>query len=82
MNSDTGEIKNFKPFEQLKPPWIPCGQPNPDCKTCGGKGSVLVDLTKDLNFGNRADRRKIPKGYTRKYLPCPDCAGKKMEAKE
>ena len=79
MNTDTGEIKYFKADENLKPPWIPCGQPNPDCKACGGKGTVLVDLTKDLNYGNRAFRRKIPKGQTHKYLPCPECSGKKAE---
>jgi hypothetical protein len=83
MNQDTGEIKRFTIEElkkdalspvQFRPPWIEINEPNPKCETCKGKGTIEVDLTKDLNYGNRADRRKIPKGYTHKWIPCPDCA--------
>jgi hypothetical protein len=78
MNSDTGEIKYFKANEIIKPPWIPCGQPNPDCQACGGKGSILYDVSKTL-YANRAERRRAMKAGlpTHKYLPCPECAGKK-----
>ena len=46
------------------------------CPKCGGKGTVLVDIT-GTYFANRADRRK--QGYyhgkkLEKYLPCPDCS--------
>lgn len=84
MNSDTGEIKPLGLLKKKglidtltgvpKPPWVPCGDPDPKCKRCGGKGSVLVDLTKDLNYGNRAERRRLPRGQQAKYVPCPDCA--------
>lgn len=76
MNSDTGEIKYFKPDEIMKPPWVPCGKPNPDCKACGGTGSILYDIAKD--YGNRAERRRAAKSGLpmHKYFPCPECAGK------
>ena len=45
------------------------------CPKCGGKGMVLVDISKIL-YGNRAERRKARKAGLpfEKYLPCPDCS--------
>ena len=43
------------------------------CPECGGKGSVLVDITKEY-FPNRAARRRAKNEKTEKYLPCPTCA--------
>jgi len=45
------------------------------CPNCGGKGTVLADVTGQF-FGNRQERRKA--GYygkrkLEKYLPCPKC---------
>ncbi len=76
MNSDTGEIRNFGIDEVMKPPWVPCGLPNPNCPACGGKGSILYDIAK--SYGNRAERRRAEKAGLpmHKYLPCPECAGK------
>ncbi len=76
MNSDTGEIRFFKANEEIKPPWVPVNTPNPNCLTCGGKGTVLVDITKEY-YPNRAARRRAHNEKVEKYLPCPDCAGKK-----
>ncbi len=47
------------------------------CPKCGGKGTILVDITMQ-SFPNRAERRKA--GYyhgkkLEKYLPC-DCQKK------
>ncbi len=45
------------------------------CPRCGGKGTVLVDVTATM-YPNRAARRKdkIYHGKkVEKYLPCPDC---------
>ncbi len=49
------------------------------CPKCGGKGTVLVDVT-GAYFPNRKERRKA--GYygkrkLEKYLPCPECEGKR-----
>lgn len=41
------------------------------CPKCGGKGTVLVDVTREC-YPNRAARRKG--GKVEKYLPCPDCS--------
>lgn len=42
------------------------------CPKCGGKGTVLVDITKDF-YPNRAARRKAKGEKIEKYLPCPNC---------
>lgn len=43
MNTDTGEIKRFSAEEIAKglvSPWVLINEPNPNCATCHGKGSV------------------------------------------
>lgn len=65
---------NTETAGSFKPPWVEIKEPNPNCPTCHGKGTIEIDLTKDLNYGNRSERRKIPKGYTHKWIPCPACA--------
>ena len=67
MNTDTGEIKRVPENKKLKPPWIPIGEPNPKCRRCKGKGSVLN--------GNRKQRRHNL--IQMHYIPCPNCSGKK-----
>ena len=42
------------------------------CPKCGGKGTVLVDITREF-YPNRAARRKAHKEKIEKWLPCPDC---------
>ncbi len=42
------------------------------CPRCGGKGTVLVDITKQY-YPNRAARRAVKKERIIKYLPCPEC---------
>jgi RecJ-like exonuclease len=46
------------------------------CPQCGGKGTVLVDITKEY-YPNRAARRRARNEKVEKYLPCPTCKGKK-----
>ncbi len=67
MNTNTGEVKLVKDSEKLKAPWIQIKPPNPKCRRCKGKGSILD--------GNRKQRRHnlIPMHY----IPCPECSGKK-----
>ena len=67
VNTETGEVKLFPGNLKLKLPWIPVNAPNPSCRRCKGKGSVLD--------GNRAARRHNLTPMH--YMPCPDCAGKK-----
>ncbi len=45
------------------------------CPKCGGKGTVLVDVTSEY-YANRAERRKAKNAKIEKYLPCPECQGK------
>ena len=49
------------------------------CPCCGGKGTVLVDITREF-YPNRAARRKAKNEKIEKYLPCPDCKGGKLDA--
>jgi len=42
------------------------------CPKCGGKGTVLVDITQQY-YPNRAARRAAHKERIMKLLPCPDC---------
>lgn len=75
MNTDTGEIRYLKDGEEPKPNEVEIRKPNPNCTLCHGKGTYLTDISKDLNFGNRAERRRVRKnGMRYKYLPCPRCA--------
>ncbi len=48
------------------------------CPTCGGKGTVLVDITNEL-YRNRAEKRAAKKARlpTAKYFPCPKCQSAK-----
>ncbi len=49
------------------------------CKTCQGRGSVVVGLD-NPEAGNRKVRRMLRKqGYDSKLIPCPDCEKKKAE---
>ena len=43
------------------------------CPHCGGKGTVLIDVSK--MYGNREERRKAAKARLpmEKYVPCPEC---------
>lgn len=42
------------------------------CPRCRGKGTVLIDITKEF-YPNRATRRKAHNEKIEKYLPCPLC---------
>jgi len=45
-----------------------------DCPRCQNRGTIKVDLFKEMNI-NRAERRRRGKddGQRFKYLPCPEC---------
>lgn len=47
------------------------------CPRCGGKGTVLVDITRGY-YPNRAARRAAHNERIEKYLPCPECQGEKV----
>ncbi len=47
------------------------------CPRCGGKGTVLVDITKDY-YPNRAARRAAHSEKIEEYLPCPECQKEKV----
>jgi hypothetical protein len=68
MNEDTGIIRQLKENEKLEKNEVK--EPNPLCPECHGTGSHLIDLTKDVNYANRATRRHLPKGQRSKYVPC------------
>ena len=42
------------------------------CPRCGGKGTVLVDITREF-YPNRAARRAAHNEKIEKYLSCPEC---------
>ncbi len=42
------------------------------CPRCGGKGTVIVDITKQY-YPNRAARRKAHNENVLKNIPCPEC---------
>ena len=67
MNTDTGEIRYLAAGEKPKPNEILVKEPNPKCKRCNGKGSILD--------GNRKERRHNL--VQMRYIPCPNCSGKK-----
>jgi len=45
---------------------------NQPCPNCGGKGTVLVDVTREF-YPNRAARRAARNEKIEKWFPCPEC---------
>jgi len=75
----TGHCNGECPF------WInskccPPEHPEGACHRCQGRGTLTVDLFKDMRL-NRAERRRRLKDDSQryKYIPCPDCKGKVNE---
>ncbi len=58
MNTETGEIKEFKEGDLIPENFVPINKlPNPQCPLCKGKGSKLVIK------GKKKTRKFI-------YIPC------------
>lgn len=76
MDTETGTIGEILTGEkQLTKQEVEIRKPDPFCPVCHGKGSYLADVTRDPNYGNRAQRRAAKKRKEHlKYLPCPACA--------
>ena len=66
MNTDTGVIRRLAVGEKPEPNEILVNEPNPNCRRCKGKGSILN--------GNRKQRRHNL--IQMHYIPCPDCSGR------
>jgi len=51
---------------------------NQPCPKCGGKGSVLENISHI--YGNRAERRRAMKAKLpmEKYFSCPECSKAKL----
>ena len=49
--------------------------PEGACHRCQGRGTIRLDLVKEMN---RAERRRRVKNDSQRYkdIPCPECAGK------
>jgi hypothetical protein len=47
----------------------------PGCSQCGGRGTVLVDVSRTL-YANRAERRRAERNGEpmQKWLPCSECS--------
>ena len=70
MNVDDGSLRRLLEGEKPRPNEVEVSIPIPDCKRCGGKGSIRIAE------GNRAERRRAHKAglpILSKFMPCPEC---------